>query len=131
VWARVRDLTSHGEWMEDAAVIRILGDRTSGRGTVMEVDTRVGPFRVKDRMEVDEWREGRSIGVRHVGKVRGNGRFVLRRRLRGGTRFTWDERLRFPWWLGGIAAERVGGVVLRRVWRRNLRRLKALVEADP
>ena len=130
VWARIRDLTTHAEWMEEAADIRIVGDRRSGRGTVMEVATTVGPFRVTDRMEVDEWREGRSIGVRHVGKVRGGGRFLLRRSVLGGTRFTWDERLRFPWWLGGPVGERVGGVVLRRVWRRNLRQLKALVEGD-
>jgi hypothetical protein len=69
------------------------------------------------------------MGVRHVGTVSGRGTFTLRR-LRGGrTRSTWKERLRFPWWMGGPLAGPVGGTVLRRVWRRNLRNLKRLVEA--
>ena len=45
------------------------------------------------------------------------------------TRFTWNERLRFPWWLGGAVGARLAKPVLRAIWRRNLRRLKAIVEA--
>jgi hypothetical protein len=44
------------------------------------------------------------------------------------TRVTWDERLRFPWWLGGPVAGLVAAPVLRRVWRGNLRRLGSLVQ---
>jgi hypothetical protein len=88
----------------------------------------VGPLRTLDVMEVTEWRRGRAIGVRHVGLVTGTGRFTLRRRGRGRTRFTWDERLTFPWTFGGPAGALVGGRVLKLVWRRNLRRLKTMVE---
>ena len=31
----------------------------------------------------------------------GRGRFTLRRRPHGRTRFTWTEQLTFPWWMGG------------------------------
>jgi hypothetical protein len=41
---------------------------------------------------------------------------------------TWDERLRFPWWLGGPVARLVAAPVLRLMWRGNLRRLAPLVE---
>lgn len=128
VWADVRDISSHVEWMADAEAIRFTSGRRSGVGTTFDCDTRVGPFRLTDRMEVTEWREGRVIGIRHVGVVTGEGRFRLRRSGLRGTRFTWSETLRFPWWMGGSVGGVVGGAVLRLVWRRNLHRLKARFE---
>ena len=73
-------------------------------------------------MEITEWRTGRSMGVRHTGLVTGTGRFTLRRvdaRGAPATRFTWSERLRFPWWLGGPVGGVVGGRVMKVVWRRQ------------
>jgi uncharacterized protein YndB with AHSA1/START domain len=125
VWAYVRDLASHTEWMADAESIRFTSRRRSGVGTTMDVATRVGPFRLTDRMEVTEWDEGRVIGVRHTGVVTGRGRFTVRpRRGRSGTLFAWEERLTFPWWLGGPMGAVAAGPVLRRVWRANLGRLR-------
>lgn len=117
--------------MEDAVAIRFTSSRRRGVGTTFDCDTRVGPLRLTDRMEITEWRPGRAMGIRHVGVVTGEGRFVLRRRLLrgGGTRFTWEERLVFPWWMGGPFGAVVGGQVLRLVWRRNLRNLKRRVES--
>lgn len=128
VWAAVRDITSHVNWMEDAVAIRSTSPRRDGVGTTFDCDTKVGPFRLTDRMEVTEWSEGRAMGIRHVGLVRGTGRFTVRRSYRGGTRFTWDERLRFPWWMGGPPGSVVAAPVLRRIWRRNLANLKRQVE---
>ena len=125
MWADVRDIASHVQWMEDAVEIRFLGRLRSGVGTSFDCVTRVGPVTLVDRMEVTSWEPGRSIGVRHVGVVSGEGRFTLRRAWGGRTRFTWEERLRFPWWLGGPVGAVVGAPVLRRVWRRNLRNLAA------
>jgi hypothetical protein len=79
-------------------------------------------------MEITEWRPGKVMGVSHVGLVTGVGRFTLRRRRRG-TRFTWREELRFPAKMGGPFGAAVAAPVLRRIWRRNLRALKALVES--
>jgi carbon monoxide dehydrogenase subunit G len=128
VWARLADIADHVHWMADARAIRFTGERRSGAGTRFECDTQIGPLRTTDVMEVTEWREGRSLGVRHTGIVSGAGRFVLGDAGRDRTRITWDERLRFPWWLGGPAAGLVAAPVLRRVWRGNLRRLASLVE---
>jgi hypothetical protein len=113
--------------MADAAAIRFTGDRRAGVGTTFECETRIGPLRTTDLMEVTEWRERRAMGVRHVGLFTGTGRFLLRRSPRGRTRLTWDEDLRFPWWLGGPVGAVVAAPVLRAVWRGNLRRLAALV----
>lgn len=130
VWASIRDIGSHVGWMEDAVAIRFTSDTRDGVGTTFECDTRVGPFRLTDLMEVTEWDERRRMGIRHVGLVTGSGRFTLRRARGGRTRFTWEERLRFPWWMGGPLGGALGAPLLRRIWRRNLRNLKARVESS-
>ncbi len=128
VWAAVRDIASHTEWMEDAVAIRFTSRVREGVGAAFECDTRIGPFRLTDHMEVTQWREGRVIGIRHVGLVTGTGRFTLQRRRHGRTRFTWEERLTFPLWMGAWPGSVAGAAVVRRVWKRNLRTLKARIE---
>ena len=133
VWKVLEPIESHVDWMADAELIRFVGEQTRGVGTRFECVTRVGPIRLTDRMEVTEWVPERAMGVRHDGLVTGTGRFTLEpldddRR----TRFTWQEELTFPWWLGGPVGERIGGqAVMRRIWRGNLERLRTLVERRP
>ena len=129
VWESIRDVGTHVEWMHDAMAIRFRGAKRAGRGTTFECDTKVGPLTLTDVMEITSWKPGRRMGVRHVGVVTGDGAFTLRATRRGGTRFTWRERLVFPWWLGGSMGAAVGGEVLRYVWRRNLGNLKRRVES--
>ena len=131
VWRRLADISDHVSWMADAASIRFRGEQRRGVGTTFECETRVGPLRTLDVMEVTEWRERRSMGVRHTGLVTGTGRFVLRRWGRRRTRLVWDETLRFPWWLGGVVGGVVGAPVLKLVWKGNLRRFAALVAGEP
>jgi len=126
VWEALRDIPSHVDWMADAVAIRFVSDQRTGVGTAFDCDTKVGPIRLVDRMEVTEWEPGRAMGVRHVGLVTGTGRFSLRpSRRRRATRVTWEEELRFPWWLGGPIGALVGKQVLAAIWRGNLRRLEA------
>ncbi|MBA2280878.1 MAG: SRPBCC family protein [Acidimicrobiia bacterium] len=128
VWRVVEDIAGHVDWMADAVAIRFITDQRSGVGTTFDCDTQIGPFRTVDRMEVTEWRPGRAMGVTHRGLVTGRGRFTLTRAGRGRTRFTWREALDFPLWFGGPVGALVAQPVFRRVWRRNLVRLKAQVE---
>ena len=69
------------------------------------------------------------MGVRHVGMVTGTGEFTLVP-VDGGlrTQFIWQERLVFPWWMGGPVGATIGGVFLRLIWKRNLRGLTRIVE---
>jgi uncharacterized protein YndB with AHSA1/START domain len=121
VWADLADLASHVDWMHDAVSIRFLSDTSTGVGTRFECRTKVGPFRTTDVMEITRWDPGRAMGVAHRGLVRGSGTFTLRP-LRGGrTRFTWRERLRFPYLLGGPLTAIAAKPVLKRLWRRNQR----------
>lgn len=128
VWQSIDDISTHVDWMHDATEIRFRGTRRSGVGTVFECDTRVGPLKLTDIMEITEWKPRQRMGVVHRGVVTGDGVFTLRRTRRGRTRFTWSERLTFPWWLGGSVGAVVGSEVLRLVWRRNLVNLKRRVE---
>jgi uncharacterized protein YndB with AHSA1/START domain len=130
VWESVRDIESHVTWMEDAEAIRFTSATHTGVGTTFDCDTRVGPLRLTDHMEVTEWDEPRRMGIRHAGLVRGTGRFSIDP-SGPGTVFTWEERLSFPLWLGGELVSRPGSLLLSRIWRRNLARLKALVEGGP
>jgi uncharacterized protein YndB with AHSA1/START domain len=129
VWAAVEDVATHVEWMHDATAIRFTTEQRTGVGTTFDCDTKVGPIKLVDRMEITAWQPGRTMGVRHVGLVTGTGAFTLRDAGRGRTEFLWDETLTFPWWMGASLGGRVGAVLLGQIWKRNLRTLKGLIEA--
>lgn len=129
VWETVRDIGSHVDWMHDAVAIRFTSATRQGVGTTFDCDSRLGPFHTTDRMEVTEWLPGRTIGVRHVGAVTGEGRFTLKRRW-GGTVFVWKETLTFPRRMGGRVGAAIASPFFRRMWKKNLRNLKAQIEAQ-
>jgi hypothetical protein len=124
VWADISDVGSHVEWMHDAASISFVSEHTEGVGTVFDCETRIGPFRLTDRMEITSWEPAREMGVRHAGLVTGSGVFTLSAEPGGRTRFVWTERLVFPWWMGGPVGALFARPVLRWVWTRNLRNLR-------
>jgi hypothetical protein len=130
VWAEVEPVERHVEWMHDAVAIHFQSAQTRGVGTTFLCDTKVGPIKLVDRMEITEWHPPSRMGVRHSGLVTGSGSFELTPiDLDRRTRFAWTEELRFPWWLGGFIGEKIGGaIVMKAIWRRNLRGLKRLIE---
>jgi hypothetical protein len=130
VWAEIEPIERHVEWMHDAVAIRFQSEQTRGAGTTFLCDTKVGPIKLVDRMEITDWVPGSRMGVRHTGLVTGTGSFVMTPiDLERRTRFVWTEDLHFPWWLGGVLGERIGGnVAMKAIWRRNLRSLKRLIE---
>jgi uncharacterized protein YndB with AHSA1/START domain len=130
VWRVLEPIEHHTTWMADAIAIRFTTDQHRGVGTRFVCDTRIGPFRVEDHMEVTEWRPEQAMGVRHEGLVTGSGQFTLDAIDRGRrTRFTWSEDLKFPWYLGGpVGGWAASATALQRIWRANLARLRAIVE---
>jgi carbon monoxide dehydrogenase subunit G len=127
VWTAIADVTRHVDWMADAERITIRSEQTTGVGTEFECLTKVGPLHTVDVMRVTEWEPAATMGIEHTGTVSGTGRFTLAADGPG-TRFCWDERLTFPWWLGGPVGERIGRPVLKRIWRANLRTLGTVVD---
>lgn len=129
VWAEVEPVERHVDWMADAVAIRFKTDQRRGVGTEFFCDTKVGPIKLVDQMTITSWEPEKRMGVRHTGVVTGTGEFTLEAVDAGTTRFTWTETLVFPWWLGGPLGALVGGqVVMKAIWRRNLKALKRLVE---
>jgi carbon monoxide dehydrogenase subunit G len=129
VWEVVEPIERHVDWMADAEAIRFTSESTRGVGTTFECDTKVGPAKLTDLMEITEWVEGEVMGVRHTGIVTGSGRFTLHPAGPGRTEFRWEEELIFPFWMGGPLRDPVGGRILEWIWRRNLKKLKAIAEA--
>ena len=123
VWEALADLGSHVGWMKAAESLEFTSEQTTGLGTVMEVETRIGPFRTLDILEVTGWDEGRSIDVAHRGLVTGEGRLEATA-IDQRTQVSWVENLRFPWWLGGPVTAWLARPVLAAIWRGNLRRLE-------
>jgi carbon monoxide dehydrogenase subunit G len=129
VWEIVEPVERHIDWMADAVAIRFQTEQTRGVGTSFFCDTKVGPIKLVDVMTITAWEPEKVMGVKHTGVVTGTGEFTLEPIGCTGTRFTWTESLDFPWWLGGPLGAFVGGqIVMKAIWRRNLRKLKQLVE---
>jgi carbon monoxide dehydrogenase subunit G len=129
VWADLRDIASHAEWMQDAEAIHFTSSSTEGVGTRFVCDTRVGPIRLSDPMEVTEWSEGTAMAIRHGGVVKGTGRFLIEPTGDGRTRLVWEEQLHLPWYMGGPLGSSAALAVMRRIWTRNLANLKHRLES--
>ncbi|MEC8334874.1 MAG: SRPBCC family protein [Actinomycetota bacterium] len=130
VWDVVKDISDHVNWMKDAERIDFLTEKQSGVGTMFDCATKVGPFRLKDKMEITEWVDEKSMGVSHEGLVTGSGRFSLAETNCNGTLFTWEETLHFPFWMGGPLRNPVGTRLLALIWKKNLKLLKEQVEGS-
>lgn len=129
VWDVVEPIERHIDWMADAVAIRFKTDQTRGAGTQFYCDTKVGPINLVDEMTITSWVPQKAMGVTHTGVVTGTGEFTLEALTPDTTRFVWTEVLVFPWWLGGKLGALVGGqIVMKAIWRKNLRILKKLAE---
>jgi hypothetical protein len=129
VWDELAQLENHVEWMLDASAIRFKGGQRRGVGTVFECDTKFGPFRLTDVLEVTEWEHGEKIGVRHRGAVSGTGCFTLSEAQGTATRVEWQESLVFPWWMGATLGAQLAKPLFTAIWKGNLRRLRDRVGA--
>ncbi len=121
VWVELEQLEHHVDWMADATAIRFVSEQHRGVGTAFECDTKVGPLRLTDVMEVVRWDNGHAIGVHHRGLITGTGQFTLHDADRG-TVLVWEEELTFPWWLGSRFGAFMARPILKALWRGNLRR---------
>jgi len=128
VWSSVEHIESHTEWMKDAVSITFESDQHAGVGAAFSCLTQVGPLRTTDHFVVTRWTPPTLMGIDHRGAVTGDADFRLRALDDTHTEFCWEERLRFPWWMGGPVGEQAGKPVLRKLWQGNVARLKTSIE---
>ncbi len=128
VWRSIENIESHTEWMADAESITFRSTQRQGVGTEFECRTRVGPMTTTDVMRITEWEPGSAMGIEHRGLVTGSGRFSLTAVGLHLTEFCWTEELHFPARFGGALGARLGRPMLRRIWQRNLDRLRVHAE---
>ena len=105
--------------------LRFTSPQHEGTGTSFQCDTKVGPFRLTDVMEITSWRTGKQMGVRHSGLVTGVGAFDLRPKRGDRTKMVWSEKLVFPWWMAGPVGAQVSAPILKRMWRHSMANLAA------
>ncbi|MDP6964297.1 MAG: SRPBCC family protein [Acidimicrobiales bacterium] len=130
VWNTISDIQTHVNWMADASEIRITSEQTEGVGVTFDCDTKVGPLRTTDKMQITEWTPNQTLTISHKGLVEGKGSFVLERNSDGKTLFVWEESLDFPLLLGGRITGFFAKPVLKKIWKKNLYKLKHLVETS-
>jgi hypothetical protein len=129
VWPFLVDWERLDRWMREAIHFRVLGDRREGVGVEAEATVRIAGISTRDRIRVTRWDPPWVLELRHLGWVQGTGYMELSRGDRG-TDLFWREELRPPWGPMGRLGMRLVAPLMRRVFRRDLRLLRDLVEAE-
>ena len=130
VWNAISDIQTHVNWMADASEIRITSEQTEGVGVTFDCDTKVGPLRTTDKMQITEWTPNQTLTISHKGLVEGKCSFILEKNSDGKTLFVWEENLDFPLLLGGSITGFFAKPILKKIWQKNLYKLKHLVETS-
>ena len=128
VWDDISDIQTHVNWMSDASEISFTSEQTEGVGTIFNCETTVGPLKTTDKMQITEWIPNELMAISHNGLVAGKGKFKLEETPDLKTLFKWEENHDFPFYLGGKITGYFAKPVLKRIWQKNLYKLKQLVE---
>jgi Polyketide cyclase / dehydrase and lipid transport len=129
VWPFLVDWERLDRWMREAGDFRVLGEQREGVGVEAETTVRIAGISTRDRIRVSRWEPPWILELQHVGWVEGTGYMELARAERGSQLF-WREELIPPWGIFGRIGMRAVSPLMRRVFRRDLRLLRELVEAE-
>lgn len=130
VWEVLADWRRYADWMPDVAWVRLRGPEQE---VGLELDVRTKLFGlvplVTDRIRVTAWEPPLRMAVAHLGVVYGSAEWRLEP-AGGGTRFWWREDVH-------MRPGRVGDLALALYWpfqrvlfRRSMRGVRRLAEAD-
>lgn len=131
VWNHIADIKSHVLWMKDAVSIEKMSGADNSVGALYVCDTKVGPLRTRDHMQVTAYEAPTLMEMEHTGAVKGKGTFRLVATSDTKTLFIWAENLKFPWYMGGAIGKIVGMKMLHKIWKQNLEQLKTDIEKGP
>ena len=130
VWPHLVDWEHLGDWMKEGTSFRLTSPKREGVGVTAEAAIRIGGLVTQDAIEVTRWEPPELLEIRHLGWVSGSG--IMRCRPNGeGTRMTWVESLEPPMGIVGALGLRLFKPLMARVFSRDLKLLKGLVEGEP
>lgn len=129
VWPFLVDWERLPRWMKDMREVRVTSARREGVGVEAVATVRIAGISTRDHIRVARWEPPNVLEIAHLGWVKGTGRMELSP-AGTGSDLRWRETLIPPWGVLGRLGMRAVLPLMRRVFRRDLDRLKRLVE-DP
>ncbi len=129
IWAHLVDWERLERWMREARDIRVVGNQREGVGVEATATVRLAGLRTTDRIRVTRWEPPYVLEMEHLGWVKGAGYMELSP-LDRGTHLFWREELIPPWGMIGAIGLRIVAPLMRRIFARDLRLLRALAESE-
>ena len=128
VWPYIVDWERSVRWMEELSDVTVTSPHREGVGVEAVAAVRIAGLTTRDRIRVTRWEPPHRLEIDHLGWVRGQAVMDLAA-TPPGTLLTWEERLVPPWGVLGAVGLRVFLPAMRRVFRRDIDRLRSLAEA--
>lgn len=129
VWGHLTDWEKLGKWMKEGSRFHVISSHREGLGVEAKAKIKIGPISTWDTVRVVGWRPPNRLEIEHRGWVKGTGLFTLSAQD-GGTRLRWKETFVPPWGAIGAAGLRAYRPLVRRIFVRDLRLLRALAESQ-
>jgi carbon monoxide dehydrogenase subunit G len=129
VWPYLVDWERLGRWMAEARDFKVTSDQREGVGVTAEASVSIAGIRTRDPVRISRWEPPEALEIQHLGWVSGSG-LIRCIQSNSETLVEWTEILRPPWGFIGALGLRVIKPVMRRVFQRDLRLLKEIVESE-
>jgi uncharacterized membrane protein len=128
IWEVIADGKRYRDFMADAELWEVVGDKASGLGARWAIRLRVGSAPVGGLVEITEFDEPKNLAFNAITGVATRGRWRLRERRPGLTEVELRLSYQSPGGLLGLVADRVSGPLVGRILKRSLRNLRDLLE---
>ncbi|MGH2809292.1 MAG: SRPBCC family protein [Actinomycetota bacterium] len=129
VWPYLVDWENLSRWMKEGSGFEVTSQHREGVGVTAVAKIRIAGIVTQDPVRVTRWTPPTTLEIEHLGWVGGAGLMTCSAQAPG-THLAWRETLRPPWGPIGALGLRPFKPLMRRVFARDLRLLKELVESS-
>lgn len=129
VWRYLVDWENLDRWMVEGKGFRVTSEHREGVGVTAEATIRIAGITTTDPVQVTRWEPPETLEITHQGWVSGSGLMVCRP-APWGTFLYWKETLHPPLGWAGAVGIRLFKPIMLRVFERDLRLLKQILEAE-
>lgn len=128
IWPYLVDWENLGLWMKEGKSFEVTSAEREGVGVEASAVISVGGLKTTDVIRVTRWEPPETLALEHLGWVKGEG-LMRCFPTSSGTHLYWKEKLMPPWGVLGAIGIRIFKPLMRRIFARDLRLLKELVES--